>query len=171
MLAAMPVPVPTDAEIQDLARAVGHALHRQGAMLVTAESCTGGWVAQAITAISGSSAWFERGFVTYTNTSKREMLGVKTELLSRFGAVSEPTARAMAEGALSHSRAQAAVAVTGIAGPSGGTPEKPVGSVWFAWAGKERATTSTRRQFSGDRDAVRRQAVATALQGLLEFLG
>jgi nicotinamide-nucleotide amidase len=157
-------------EIETLARAVSHELKRQGLMLVTAESCTGGWVAQIITSVAGSSEWFERGFVAYTNLAKREMLGVKTTILSRYGAVSEPAARAMAEGALTHSHAQVAVAITGIAGPSGGTPEKPVGTVCFAWAGKKRDTVSAKRQFSGDREGVRRQAVAAALQGLLEYL-
>jgi nicotinamide-nucleotide amidase len=157
-------------ELHDLARAVGQALKRHGLMLASAESCTGGWVAQALTSIPGSSEWFERGFVTYTNLAKREMLGVKTAILSRQGAVSEPTARAMAEGALAKSHAQVALAVTGIAGPTGGTPEKPVGTVCFAWAGKKRDTASARHVFSGDRDAVRRQAVQAALQGLLDYL-
>ncbi|MHB8535887.1 MAG: nicotinamide-nucleotide amidase [Sulfuricaulis sp.] len=153
-----------------LARAVGHELKKQGLMLATAESCTGGWVAQIVTSVSGSSEWFERGFVTYTNLAKREMLGVKTTILSRHGAVSEPTARAMAEGALANSHAQVAVAITGIAGPTGGTPEKPVGTVCFAWATKKRETQSRKHVFSGDREAVRRQSVTTALQGLLEYL-
>ncbi len=157
-------------EPETLARSVGHELKKQGLMLATAESCTGGWVAQAITSVSGSSEWFERGFVTYTNISKREMLGVKTTILSRHGAVSEETARAMAEGALANSHAQIAIAITGIAGPSGGTPEKPVGTVCFAWAGRKRDTVSTKHQFSGDREGIRRQAVTTALQGLLDFL-
>ncbi|BAV34041.1 competence damage-inducible protein A [Sulfuricaulis limicola] len=157
-------------EIETLARAVSHELKRQGLMLVTAESCTGGWVAQMITSVSGSSEWFERGFVAYTNLAKREMLGVKTTILSRYGAVSEQTARAMAEGALTHSHAQVALAITGIAGPSGGTPEKPVGTVCFAWAGKKRDTNSIKQVFSGDRESVRRQAVAAALQGVLDFI-
>ena len=153
-----------------LIREVVHALKRQGLMLATAESCTGGWVAQVITSVAGSSEWFERGFVAYTNLAKREMLGVSTAILSRYGAVSEQTARAMAEGALTHSHAQVALAITGIAGPSGGTPEKPVGTVCFAWAVKKRDTISRKQVFSGDREAVRRQAVTTALQGLLEYL-
>ena len=157
-------------EPETFARAVGHELKKQGLMLTTAESCTGGWMAQIVTSVSGSSEWFERGFVTYTNISKREMLGVKTTILSRHGAVSEPTARAMAEGALANSHAQVAVAITGIAGPSGGTPEKPVGTVCFAWAGRKRDTVSAKHLFSGDREGIRRQAVATALQGLLDFL-
>jgi nicotinamide-nucleotide amidase len=153
-----------------LIREVVHALKRQGLMLATAESCTGGWVAQVITSVAGSSEWFERGFVAYTNLAKREMLGVSTTILSRYGAVSEQTARAMAEGALTHSHAQVALAITGIAGPSGGTPEKPVGTVCFAWAVKKRDTISRKQVFSGDREAVRRQAVIAALQGLLEYL-
>ena len=153
-----------------LIREVVHALKRQGLMLATAESCTGGWVAQVITSVAGSSEWFERGFVAYTNLAKREMLGVSTTTLSRYGAVSEQCARAMAEGALTHSHAQVALAITGIAGPSGGTPEKPVGTVCFAWATKKRDTISRKHVFIGDREAVRRQAVATALQGLLGFL-
>ena len=153
-----------------LIREVVHALKRQGLMLATAESCTGGWVAQVITSVAGSSEWFERGFVAYTNLAKREMLGVSTTTLSRYGAVSEQTARAMAEGALTHSHAQVALAITGIAGPSGGTPEKPVGTVCFAWAGKKRDTNSAKHLFTGDRESVRRQSVAMALQGLLEYL-
>lgn len=157
-------------ELETLARAVSHELKRQGLMLATAESCTGGWVAQIMTSIAGSSEWYERGFITYTNLAKREMLGVKTTILSRHGAVSEPTARAMAEGALTHSHAQVAVAITGIAGPGGGTPEKPVGTVCFAWAGRKRDSNSRKQVFSGDRESVRRQSVVMALQGLLEYL-
>jgi nicotinamide-nucleotide amidase len=153
-----------------LIREVVHALKRQGLMLATAESCTGGWVAQVITSVAGSSEWFERGFVAYTNLAKREMLGVSTTILSRYGAVSEQTARAMAEGALTHSHAQVALAITGIAGPSGGTLEKPVGTVCFAWAVKKRDTLSRKHVFTGDREAVRRQSVTTALQGLLDYL-
>jgi nicotinamide-nucleotide amidase len=157
-------------EIESLARAVGHELKKQGLMLTTAESCTGGWVAQMMTSVAGSSEWFERGFVAYTNLAKREMLGGKTTILSRYGAVSDQTARAMAEGALANSHAQVAIAITGIAGPSGGTPEKPVGTVCFAWAGKKSDTLSRKHIFYGDRESVRRQSVATALQGLLDFL-
>ncbi|HEX7043275.1 MAG TPA: nicotinamide-nucleotide amidase [Burkholderiales bacterium] len=160
--------VPTDDDLLRLAERVGRALARAGAMLAAAESCTGGWVAQAVTAIAGSSAWFDRGFVTYSNAAKSEMLGVPEALIREHGAVSEPVARAMAEGALAHSRAHAAVAITGIAGPSGGTPEKPVGTVWFAWAGRGAATRSARHLLRGDREAIRRQSVAIALEGLLE---
>lgn len=140
-------------------------------MVVTAESCTGGWVGQVITSIPGSSHWYDRGFITYTNRSKREILGVSTDILARFGAVSEQTARAMAEGALANSRADVSLAITGIAGPGGGSEEKPVGTVCFAWAGKNREIRTERRQFDGDRTAVRRQAVEAALLGLSEFIG
>ncbi|WP_372523843.1 CinA family protein [Sulfuricaulis sp.] len=153
-----------------LIREVVHALKRQGLMLATAESCTGGWVAQVITSVAGSSEWFERGFVAYTNLAKREMLGVSTTILSRHGAVSEQCARAMAEGALTHSHAQVALAITGIAGPSGGTPEKPVGTVCIAWAAKKRESVTAKHLFTGDRENVRRQSVIAALQGLLEFI-
>lgn len=157
-----------DARLQKLAAEIGAALAGAGLVLATAESCTGGWAAQACTAIAGSSEWFDRGFVTYSNRAKTEMLGVPAQTLTAYGAVSEPTVRAMAEGALRHSGAQVALAITGIAGPSGGTAEKPVGTVWFAWAGKDRATRSERCRFDGDREAVRRQAVAHALEGLLK---
>jgi len=117
--------------------------------------------------VAGSSEWFERGFVAYTNLAKREMLGVSTTILSRHGAVSEQCARAMAEGALTHSHAQVAVAITGIAGPAGGTADRPVGTVWIAWARAGHATRARQFQFDGDREAVRRQSVAVALEGLL----
>ena len=158
------------AEPEALARAVANALKERGMMLATAESCTGGAVAQACTEVAGSSEWFERGFVTYSNLAKREMLAVKTDVLARYGAVSEQTARAMAEGALKLSAARIALAVTGIAGPAGGTPEKPVGTVWFAWAEKKRDTVTAKQQFKGDRETVRRQAVLAALEGLLGYL-
>jgi nicotinamide-nucleotide amidase len=153
-----------------LAALVGAKLKAQGAMLATAESCTGGWLAQAVTAVAGSSDWFERGFVTYSDTAKQEMLGVSPGTLARYGAVSEQTAREMAAGALRHSRAQMAVAITGIAGPGGGSPEKPVGMVCFAWSGSKGAPVAQTRQFSGDRESVRRQSVMVALQGVLELL-
>jgi nicotinamide-nucleotide amidase len=154
-----------------LAAAIGARLKARGAMLATAESCTGGWVAQAITSVSGSSDWFERGFVTYSNEAKREMLGVRAETLERFGAVSEETAREMALGALAASRAQLAVAITGVAGPTGGTPAKPVGMVCFAWASKEGGVDTVTKRFAGDREEVRRQSVICALEGLLERAG
>jgi len=153
-----------------LATLVGAKLKAQGVMLATAESCTGGWVAQAVTAISGSSDWFERGFVTYSDAAKQEMLGVSAHTLAEHGAVSEPTAREMAAGALLHSRAQVALAITGVAGPSGGSPEKPVGMVCFGWAVKEGALNAETWQFKGDRESVRRQSVIVALQGVLELL-
>jgi len=166
----MATEIPGDHAIAELAKSVGQALRQYGVMLATAESCTGGWVAQAVTGVAGSSEWFERGFITYSNTSKRELLGVKTNTLVRQGAVSEASARAMAEGALTHSHAQVALSITGIAGPSGGSPEKPVGTVCFAWAGKKRQTRSITAVFTGERDEIRRQAVARSLQGLVEFL-
>jgi nicotinamide-nucleotide amidase len=152
-----------------LAQQVGEALKAQGMTLVTAESCTGGGVAQAVTMISGSSAWFDRGFVTYSNTAKEEMLGVAPDTLEQHGAVSEQTVREMAEGALQYSRAQVALSVSGIAGPTGGTPEKPVGMVWFAWATKD-TVQAVCHQLSGDRDAVRVKSVQIALQGVLNML-
>ena len=138
-------------------------------LLATAESCTGGMIAAACTDLSGSSQWFERGFVTYSNEAKAEMLGVPAGLIATHGAVSEPVARAMALGAVAHSRAQVAVAVTGIAGPAGGTADKPVGTVWFGWNVNGTITTDTRR-FDGDRAAVRTATVRYALQRLLGFL-
>jgi nicotinamide-nucleotide amidase len=159
-----------DNELIMLAGQLGQALKRAGLLVATAESCTGGWLGAVLTAVPGSSHWYDRGFVTYTNTAKREMLGVKTETLTRSGAVSEPTARAMAEGALAASHAGLVVAITGIAGPGGGTPEKPVGTVCFAWAGRKLDTRSTTHHFHGDREAIRRQAVKTALEGLQQLV-
>jgi nicotinamide-nucleotide amidase len=156
--------------LQPLARRLGARLKRSGLKLATAESCTGGWIAQAVTAIAGSSEWFDRGFVTYSNAAKRDLLGVRASTLSRHGAVSEATALEMAAGALERSRAQIAVAVTGIAGPGGGTRKKPVGTVCFAWAREKGGTQSAERRFSGGRETVRRRSVAFALQGLLERL-
>jgi nicotinamide-nucleotide amidase len=137
---------------------------------VSAESCTGGWVAQAVTSIAGSSEWFERGFVTYSNASKQEMLGVRKSTLQRHGAVSEETAREMAAGALKRSRGSIALAVTGVAGPSGGSAAKPVGMVCFAWATRRGRLRSETRRFRGGREAVRRQSVIRALEGVLEAL-
>lgn len=152
-----------------LAQQVGVALQQHGMTLVTAESCTGGGVAQAITMISGSSEWFDRGFVTYSNTSKEEVLGVSPDTLETHGAVSEQTVREMADGALQYSSAQVAVSVSGVAGPTGGTPEKPVGMVWFAW-GTNNSMQAICHQLSGDRDAVRAKSVQIALQGVLNLL-
>jgi nicotinamide-nucleotide amidase len=157
----------SDSELNALAAALGRVLARDQLMLVTAESCTGGWVARVLTAVPGSSNWFDRGFVSYSNEAKTQMLDVPVDILSRHGAVSEPTVRAMAEGALRHSRAQVAVAITGIAGPDGGTIDKPVGTVWFGWSRVDRATCSQQNRFDGDREAVRRQSVAIAIEGLL----
>jgi len=161
--------MPSDA-LTTLAARAGARLKAQGLMLVTAESCTGGWVAEAVTAIAGSSDWFERGFVTYSNAAKQEMLGVSAGTLAAHGAVSEQTACEMAAGALVRSRAQVAVAITGIAGPAGGTPEKPVGTVCFAWSRHTGASVAQTRRFEGDRASVRRQSVIAALQGVLELL-
>ena len=146
------------------------ALQAKEFKLVTAESCTGGWVAQAMTAIPGSTAWFERGFVTYSNEAKQEMLNVQAETLAQWGAVSEQTAKEMAAGALLASHAQVSLAVTGIAGPSGGTVEKPVGFVCFAWQ-VESNSYSQHQHFEGDRTAIRRAAVGYALSVLTEMLG
>jgi nicotinamide-nucleotide amidase len=153
----------------DLATRLGVLLERRGWRVSTAESCTGGLVAGAITDIAGSSAWFERGFVTYSNDAKTEMLGVRGETLAAHGAVSEATAREMVAGALERSSSDVAVAVTGIAGPSGGTQAKPVGLVCFAWGRRGSAVRASTRRFPGDRAAVREAAVATALDGLIEL--
>ena len=159
-----------EATLFELAERVGTALKTCAMMLVTAESCTGGWVGEAVTAVPGSSRWFDRGFITYTNEAKQEMLGVSAAALEQHGAVSERTVREMASGALNNSRAQVALAISGIAGPGGGTPEKPVGTVCFAWAARKQPTQSRTQRFSGDREAVRRQAIKTALEGLSTLL-
>ena len=145
------------------------ALRARGLMLATAESCTGGLIAGACTDLSGSSDWFERGFVTYSNAAKTELLGVPAALIDTHGAVSEPVARAMAEGAVAHSHAQLAVAVTGVAGPTGGSADKPVGTVWFGWC-VNGSTHSECQRFDGDRAAVRAATVRHALAGLLARL-
>ncbi len=159
------------ADLEALSLKLSSALKQKHWLLATAESCTGGWLAQVITAIAGSSDWFERGFVTYSNAAKQEMLGVSAELIEKYGAVSEPVARAMAEGALSHSRAQVSIAITGIAGPTGGTPEKPIGTVCLAWSGKDFATISDRQHFNGDRTLIRALAVKHSLLKILNILG
>lgn len=156
-------------ELFALAQALGERLRARRALLVTAESCTGGWVAQAVTAIAGSSEWFERGFVVYSNEAKQELLGVSSETLKVHGAVSEQTARELAQGALRHSRGTIALAVTGVAGPAGGSAAKPVGFVCFGWATADRVKSEQRR-FSGDRESVRRQSVVHALEGVLRTL-
>ena len=156
----------TDSELMQLSEQVGQALKARGATVTTAESCTGGWVAKVITDIAGSSAWFERGFVTYSNEAKAQMIGVREETLAQHGAVSEPVVVEMAIGALKAARADYAVSISGIAGPDGGSEEKPVGPVWFAFATARGEGITRRECFSGDRDAVRRQATAYALQTL-----
>jgi len=160
-----------DAELYALAGKVGDALKARKLMLATAESCTGGWVGQAVTMVPGSSHWFDRGFVTYTNEAKHEMLGVRVKTLKKFGAVSEQSVREMIEGTLSRSKAHVALAVSGIAGPDGGSPGKPVGTVCLAWGKKKGVPPhSVMRHYAGDRDAVRRQAVIDALEGVLALL-
>ncbi len=155
----------------DLAAVAGRLLKAKGEKLVTAESCTGGGVAEAVTAISGSSEWFDRGFITYSNEAKQEMLKVSAATLASHGAVSEDTAREMALGALAASPGTVSVSVTGVAGPTGGTRAKPVGMVCFAWARSgEAVPRSETRHFSGDRESVRRQSVIRALQGVIEIL-
>jgi nicotinamide-nucleotide amidase len=167
----MPRPAPTDAELARLASRVGRRLLAGKRCVATAESCTGGWIAKALTDIAGSSRWFAEGFVTYSNESKRRRLGVVRSMLEAHGAVSEAVVRAMAVGALQRTGAMLAVAVTGIAGPGGAVPGKPVGTVWLGWAsrrGQRVTVVARRRHFAGDRDAVRRQTVAAALKGLLD---
>lgn len=156
-------------DILDLATRVGRMLESKGLLLATAESCTGGGVSQAVTEIPGSTAWFECGFVTYSNASKTEMLDVPAALIAQVGSVSEEVAGAMAEGAVANSNAHVAVSTTGIAGPSGAVPGKPVGTVCFGWSRGD-STYTERLVFAGDRHAVREQTVAHALAGLLRFL-
>jgi nicotinamide-nucleotide amidase len=160
----------SDAALYALAERTGRMLNERGLMMATAESCTGGWIAEAITMVPGSSEWFERGFVTYTYISKREMLGVRGETLERHGAVSQECVSEMANGALERSHAQIAVAVSGTAGPSGGTPQKPVGTVCFAWQVKNGEARAQTLHLAGDRETVRRQSVVHALEVLLEML-
>ncbi len=160
--------MPSDT-LTTLATLVGTKLKARGLLLATAESCTGGWVAQAVTSVAGSSEWFERGFVTYSNAAKIEMLRVKADTLRTCGAVSEKTAREMAAGALKHGRGTIALSVTGVAGPGGGSPGKPVGTVCFGWAQGRRIRSETKR-FKGGRASVRRQSVIHALKGMLQWL-
>jgi nicotinamide-nucleotide amidase len=159
----------TSSAIDDLTGQLAHLLPSRGLMVCTAESCTGGLIAAACTDRAGSSVWFERGFVTYSNASKTDLLGVPADLIVRHGAVSQEVARAMAAGALVHAQAQLAVAVTGVAGPGGGSADKPVGTVWLAWAMGSQVRTE-RQHFEGDRGAVRQATVVRALQGLIEML-
>ena len=154
-------------ELLGLAEQLGLVLTANGAKIATAESCTGGWIAQAITEVPGSSAWFDRGFVTYSNKAKEQMLGVKQETLEKFGAVSAETVKEMVSGALANSDATFAIAVTGIAGPDGGTSEKPVGTVFIAWQWKNGAAEVVKKQFSGNRHQVRAQTVKIAIEGAI----
>lgn len=169
--------IPTDMQLLAQAQAVARAFKQHNKILTTAESCTGGWIAKLITDIVGSSSWFDRGFVTYTNQSKQDMLGVPQEIITEHGAVSEQTVRAMASGALQKSNADFSVSVSGIAGPGGGTVYKPVGTVWVAWGKKSQdekssgiSVDSEHCLFEGDRDEIRRQAVSHALEGVLKTI-
>jgi nicotinamide-nucleotide amidase len=157
----------SDMALRTLAGQVGALLLARQQDVAVAESCTGGWVAKCLTDIPGSSRWFERGFVSYSNAAKEQALGVAASVIETFGAVSRPTAEQMATGALHFSGAAMAVAITGVAGPDGGTPDKPVGLVWFARAQRGGALVAVQERFSGDREAVRRAAVATALRLML----
>jgi nicotinamide-nucleotide amidase len=160
-----------DAALASLSEAVGTALRDRGLTLATAESCTGGWVAQVVTHTAGSSGWFDRGFVTYANEAKVDMLGVRPETLARYGAVSPETAAEMATGALDRSKALISLSITGIAGPTGGSPDKPVGTVCFGWCLRGDKPEVDRRLFAGTREEIRRQAVMYALAGLLARTG
>ncbi len=160
--------MPSMNELEELALRLGQALSARGELMVAAESCTGGWLAQTVTSVAGSSGWFDRGFVTYSNAAKQEMLGVPETTLARHGAVSEATARAMAQGAIEHSGGHWSVAITGIAGPDGGTADKPVGTVCFAWALRDNGCEAQTCHFSGVRAEVREQAVRHGLNGLLK---
>ena len=161
----------SDEELRQLTAQLGARLVARGWMLATAESCTGGWVGQLLTALPGSSHWYERGFITYANAAKVEMLDVPQATLDAHGAVSEETAMAMASGALKHSRAQAALAISGIAGPGGGSPQKPVGLVCYGWALADGTVISSTCRLDGDREEIRSRAVAAALRGLIELVG
>jgi nicotinamide-nucleotide amidase len=161
---------PTDAQLQSLAEELGRTLHRQHQTLVTAESCTGGWIAKLVTDVAGSSEWFDSGLAAYSYEAKQALLGVRIETLTAHGAVSEETCIEMVSGALVHSGATISVAVTGIAGPSGGTTDKPVGTVWIGWKRRGGYPSAQLFRFDGDRDAVRRQTVAAAINGLLKSL-
>jgi nicotinamide-nucleotide amidase len=155
--------------VKELVQVLGEKLTNAGLVATTAESCTGGGVAYAITAVSGSSAWFDRSFVTYTNEAKQQMLGVAACTLEKYGAVSEAVVREMTAGTLTHSHANIAVAISGIAGPTGGSDEKPVGTVWIAWQTSEGTSQAECYLFQGDREEVRLQAIREALVGLLAF--
>lgn len=165
-----PAKAGTDAELRALAEQAGELLLASRRRLATAESCTGGWVAKSLTDVAGSSQWFECGYVTYSNRAKEQQLGVAASVIATFGAVSRPTAEQMAAGALHVSGADVAVAITGIAGPGGGSAAKPVGLVWLALAQRDGSPRAQEHQFRGDRDAVRRAASAAALQLVLAAL-
>ena len=160
---------PTDRDLEAFALKLGRALHVRGWRLAAAESCTGGWIAKVLTDVAGSSQWFDGGVVAYSNAAKTALLGVGSDLLAAHGAVSEEAVCAMAEGARSRFATELAVAVSGIAGPGGGTPNKPVGTVHFAWSAPS-GTTAARRLFAGGREAVRRQTVALALERLVDLV-
>jgi nicotinamide-nucleotide amidase len=160
----------TDESLYALSESVGKALVERKLILVVAESCTGGGLSEAITRVPGSSEWFERGFVTYSNQAKQEMLGVRSETLERFGAVSEETAGEMVGGAMANSHADIALSVSGIAGPGGGTEAKPVGTVCIAWGMHQRSVTARTFDFPGNRQEIRRRTIEEALQGLLSLL-
>jgi nicotinamide-nucleotide amidase len=158
-----------DKELHQLAAQVSDHLRLKRLVVVTAESCTGGWLAKLLTDMVGSSQWFDRGFVTYSNASKIDLLGVSPAILDSWGAVSEQSARAMAEGARRRGAGNLAVSISGIAGPEGGSPLKPVGTVWFAWSHSAQGIVVAHRRFEGDRASVRRQAVMIALKGIFQF--
>ena len=163
--------VPDDHDLRRLAEALGARLLDARGMLVTAESCSGGWIAKTVTDVAGSSAWFDCGMVTYSYEAKQRLLGVRPQTMETFGAVSQETALEMVSGALANSGASLAVAVTGIAGPGGGSADKPVGSVWIGWKARGGYARTELFGFDGDREAVRRQTVAAALRGLLDLCG
>ncbi len=163
--------IPDDAALRELAQRVGESLQSHGLMLVTAESCTGGWIAKTVTDTAGSSEWFDCGLAAYSYEAKQALLGVRPQTLEKHGAVSRETVLEMVSGALSHSGGTIAVAVTGIAGPGGGTHDKPVGTVWIGWKRRGGDPRAEVFHFDGDREAVRRQTVAAALQGLERLSG
>ena len=158
-----------DVELQALSERLGRALSARGARLVTAESCTGGWIGEVVTMVPGSSGWYDRGFITYSNAAKRAVLGVSAQTLLAQGAVSEATVLEMVEGALRLSGAEFGLAVSGVAGPGGGTPEKPVGTVCIAWGRHDSERAARTFRFDGDREAVRRQSVVAALEGVIAW--
>lgn len=162
--------IPTDQDLADLAQTLGEKLRQSKKLLATAESCTGGWVGKVITDVPGSSHWYDRGFITYTNESKQEILGVPAEIIRTHGAVSEQTAKAMVEGVLRQSHADVVLSITGIAGPGGGSETKPVGLVWFGWGQRAGDIQTQSHTFPGDREAIRRQAVQHSLSILEKYI-